>query len=156
MGIVGLALGFVISGGWSGRFPVSARAGRWQGEELSVGVRRVRQGAAEVKPAAACSNPALLVSLHTLPPQVHRNLGLAATILGLVQASRALCMLCWWCGCRAWQRAGCCHRCPASFPSPSSRPIAPPASPSPPCVQLPALRWRPKLTSPYRRLFNIL
>lgn len=44
--------------------------------------------------------------------------------------------------------APCFSRCKSSRPS-----VRPPARLAP--MQLPALRWRPKLTSPHRRLFNL-
>lgn len=87
---------------------------------------------------------------------MHRNLGLAATILGIVQASRALRMR--GIGCvtvevqvQGGMVAGWLSSCPAqlSHQVHACHTVAP-------CLQLPALRWRPKLTSPYRRLFNIL
>lgn len=55
MGIVGLALGFVISGGWQGRFPVSVLRGAvGSGRALELPAGRLWCGAAEAQADDCC------------------------------------------------------------------------------------------------------
>lgn len=97
MGLVGFGLGFKIAGGWNGRFQV----GGWAADgwvaysrqrvggilwtaELQMGPCTMSDG---VSHSAGNHMHAQQQQTHPTFPaaQVHRNLGMAATIMGLVQ-----------------------------------------------------------------------
>lgn len=118
LGCVGLGLGFFVAGGWNTIF------GGWSGDSC-----------------ARCPCPVLPLCQHNRPvcsrccAGLHRNLGVAATALGLLQASGR------------WGAAAVAAMLPPlRCRSNSAQPF--------PSQQIPALFWRPVLTSPKRRLFN--
>lgn len=108
LGIIGLALGFVVSGGWNGLF----------GTHRNLGVAATVLGLAQVGGTVVLCEAAML-------RRVAAQRGVRATDL--------------WMGLGAWralQNAWLTHH-------------------RPPAAQIPALRWRPAPSSPRRRLWNV-